>query len=67
MVSFVLAITMGSFGTEGRFFFSDISQASLQSFIYVFMGGVVFNLANILLVPAIDITEMSVAFSLAIG
>ncbi|MFV9984798.1 MAG: hypothetical protein AB8V03_04095 [Francisella endosymbiont of Hyalomma asiaticum] len=32
------------------------------------MGGVVFNLANIiLLVAAIDITGMSVAFSLAIG
>lgn len=46
IVSFVLAITIGSFGTEGRFFFSYISQASLQSFIYVFMGGVVFNLAN---------------------
>ncbi|MFV9925469.1 MAG: hypothetical protein AB8U93_07915 [Francisella endosymbiont of Hyalomma scupense] len=41
IVSFVLAITMGSFGTEGRSFFSDISQASLQSFIYAFMGGVV--------------------------
>ncbi|BCD91918.1 hypothetical protein fh0823_20570 [Francisella halioticida] len=31
------------------------------------MGGIVFNLANILLVPAIDIAGMSVAFPLAIG
>ena len=31
------------------------------------MGGVVFNLANILLVAAIDITGMSVTFPLAIG
>ncbi|MBK2357799.1 GRP family sugar transporter [Francisella hispaniensis] len=67
IVSFVLAITMGSFGTEGRSFFSDISQASSDSFIYAFMGGVVFNLANILLVAAIDIAGMSVAFPLAIG
>ncbi|OIN84878.1 hypothetical protein [Francisella sp. TX07-6608] len=55
IVPFVLAITMRSFGTEVRSFFSDISQASSESFIYAFMGGVVFNLANILLVAAIDI------------
>lgn len=67
IVSFILAITMGSFGSEGRSFFSDISQASSASFFYAFMGGVVFNLANILLVAAIDIAGMSVAFPLAIG
>lgn len=67
IVSFILAITMGSFGSEGRSFFTDISQASGESFLYAFMGGVVFNLANILLVAAIDIAGMSVAFPLAIG
>ena len=67
IISFILAITMGSFGIEGRSFFADISQATLESFIYAFLGGVVFNLANILLVAAIDIAGMSVAFPLAIG
>ncbi|AXA34606.1 multidrug DMT transporter permease [Francisella adeliensis] len=67
IISFVLAITAGNFGSEGRSFFSDICLASGESFFYAFAGGVVFNLANILLVAAIDIAGMSVAFPLAIG
>jgi glucose uptake protein len=45
----------------------DISQAGNEAIRSAFIGGVVFNLANILLVAAIDIAGMAVAFPVAIG
>ncbi|MEW5975780.1 MAG: multidrug DMT transporter permease [Acidobacteriota bacterium] len=62
-----LAFTAGSTGTAGRSFLWDLQQASLGSLGSAFLGGVVFNLANILLVAAIDIAGMAVAFPIGIG
>jgi glucose uptake protein len=67
VLSFVLVLTMGSFGSAGRSFFADLGQASLGSLGWAFLGGVIFNLANILLVAAIDIAGMAVAFPIGIG
>jgi glucose uptake protein len=67
LLSLVLAFTMGSHGSEGRDFVSDLRQATGSSYGLALVGGVVFNLANILLVVAIDLTGMAVAFPLSIG
>ena len=67
LVSLLLAFTMGSVGNEGRSFIPDLAQADSSSFWSAFIGGVVFNLANILLVVAIDIAGMAVAFPVGIG
>lgn len=67
LLSLVLAFTMGSTGAGGRSFTDDLSQASGSSFGLAILGGVVFNLANILLVVAIDLAGMAVAFPLGIG
>ncbi|UCH62917.1 MAG: multidrug DMT transporter permease [Fidelibacterota bacterium] len=67
VLSFILALTMGSFGSAGRSFFADLGQASLNFLWLAFLGGVIFNLANILLVAAIDIAGMAVAFPIGIG
>ncbi len=63
----LLAFTMGSIGAEGRPFLADLSQASSAALTSAFLGGVIFNLANILLVAAIDIAGMAVAFPVGIG
>jgi glucose uptake protein len=63
----LFAFTIGSTGEEGRAFMPDISQAGNEALRSAFIGGVVFNLANILLVTAIDIAGMAVAFPVAIG
>jgi glucose uptake protein len=63
----ILALTMGSIGTMGRSFIADIQQADSASIGWAMLGGVVFNLANILLVVAIDIAGMAVAFPVGIG
>ncbi len=65
--SVLLALTLGSIGEKGRSFFDDLRQADSSSFISAFIGGVIFNLANILLVAAINMTGMAVAFPIGIG
>ncbi len=67
LASLALAFTLGSSGTEGRGFLADLDQASSESLRSAFVGGVVFNAANILLVAAIGIAGMSVAFPVGIG
>lgn len=63
----IFALTLGSMGSSGRTFYADLGQASSISLGYAFLGGVVFNIANILLVAAIDIAGMAVAFPVGIG
>jgi glucose uptake protein len=65
--SVVLAFTAGSMGSAGRSFLQDLGQAQTGPLWSAFLGGAVFNLANILLVAAIDIAGMSVAFPIGIG
>lgn len=62
-----LAFTLGSTGTAGRSFLADMAQAENGSLVSAFVGGVVFNLSNILLVAAIDIAGMAVAFPIGVG
>jgi len=67
LLTLVFAFTLGTFGESGRSFLEDLGQAEASSFGSAFIGGVVFNLANILLVASIDIAGMAVAFPVGIG
>ncbi len=67
LVTALLGVTLGSSGTEGRPFASDLAQASGASIGAALLGGAIFNLANILLVGAIEIAGMAVAFPVGIG
>lgn len=67
LTTLLLAFTLGNNGAEGRAFVDDIKQAANNNLLSAFIGGVVFNLANILLVAAIGIAGMSVAFPVGIG
>jgi glucose uptake protein len=67
ILSLIMAFTLGSMGSLERSFMADIAQISQRALIMALLGGVVFNLANILLVAAIDIAGMSVAFPIGIG
>jgi glucose uptake protein len=67
LTTLVLAFTLGSHGSEGRPFLEDIKQADTSNILSAFAGGIIFNLANILLVAAIAIAGMSVAFPVGIG
>lgn len=67
LTTLLLAFTLGSSGSEGRAFMADVNQADTSNLYSAFAGGVIFNLANILLVAAIAIAGMSVAFPVGIG
>jgi glucose uptake protein len=67
LITLALGLTLGSSGTEGRAFFPDLSQASSAAIASAMLGGAIFNLANILLVAAIEIAGMAVAFPVGIG
>jgi glucose uptake protein len=67
LLALVLGHTLGSTGTEGRPMMEDLHQASNESALSAIWGGILFNAANILLVAAISIAGMSVAFPVGIG
>ncbi|HVM48332.1 MAG TPA: hypothetical protein VMU04_09910 [Candidatus Acidoferrum sp.] len=67
LLALLLAFTMGSSGTGGRGFVADLGQADPKWLGSAFLGGVIFNLSNILLVAAIDIAGLAVAFPVGVG
>jgi glucose uptake protein len=67
LLTVILGLTLGSNGTAGRTFLADLAQVAHSSVHSALLGGAIFNLANILLVAAIDIAGMSVAFPVGIG
>ncbi len=69
VVLFALAggLTAGSLGGGEWSFLANLRQASAANLGSAFLGGIVFNAANILLAAAISIAGMSVAFPVGIG
>jgi len=67
LLTLIFAFTLGSTGEEGRGFLEDLAVADNSSIWSALLGGIIFNLANILLVAAIDIAGMAVAFPVGIG
>lgn len=67
LLALILAFTMGSTGSAGRGFVDDLRQADARWLGYAVLGGVIFNLSNILLVAAIDSAGLAVAFPVGVG
>jgi glucose uptake protein len=67
LLALILAFTMGSSGDEGRGFLADLAQADGKAIGSALLGGAVFNIANLLIVVAINIAGMAVAFPIGIG
>jgi len=67
LLMLLAGLTMGSIGAGGRSFLTDLGQAGFAALASAFIGGIIFNFANILLVSAIDIAGMAVAFPVGIG
>ncbi len=67
LFSLLLGFTLGSRGESGRGFVKDLMQANPGNMLNAFIGGVVFNASNILLVAAMAIAGMAVAFPVGVG
>ena len=64
---FALGLTMGSTGTHGLSFLADLAHPDTGHIWLALAGGAIFNVANLLLVAAIDIAGLAVAFPVGIG
>jgi glucose uptake protein len=62
-----LGLTAGTLGHSGTGFLADVAQTPLGPILLAAFAGVVFNVANLLLVAAIDIAGLAVAFPVGIG
>jgi glucose uptake protein len=67
LAALLFGLTLGSTGENGRGFISDLGQADSESLQSAFIGGVIFNLSNLLLVAAIAVAGLSVAFPVGVG
>jgi glucose uptake protein len=67
LISLVLALTMGNTGHNAGSFVNNAQTADTSNIISTLVGGAIFNLANLLLVAAIDMAGLAVAFPVSIG
>ena len=67
LISLVLALTMGSTANDANSFLNNVHSADNANIISTMVGGAIFNLANLLLVAAIDMAGLAIAFPVSIG
>ena len=67
LISLVLAFTMGSSGHDSFSFLNNVQSADTSNIVWTMVGGALFNLANLLLVAAIDMAGLAVALPVSIG
>jgi glucose uptake protein len=67
LISLILALTMGSTGHDASSFLNNVKSADTSNIVSTMIGGAIFNLANLLLVAAIDMAGLAVAFPVSIG
>ena len=63
----IIAFTAGTMGFDGFTFVDDMFHAGKRQWFYAFIGGVIFNVANMLLLGAVAVSGMAVAFPISIG
>ncbi len=67
LFALIYAFTMGSSGHDAASFLQNLRSANPSNVGWALAAGVIFNLANLLLVAGIDMAGLAVAFPLAIG
>ncbi len=63
----IAALTLGSLGFDGFSFMDDLFHAGKRQWLFAFMAGAVFNLGNMLIVAAVSVAGMAVAFPVGMG
>lgn len=67
LVSLLFALTLGSTQHNSASFIANVHSASWSNIVYAAIGGFIFNIANVLLVAAIEMAGLAIAFPLSIG
>jgi len=67
LTALVFALTLGNIGNDPSSFLNNVRSADASNIGWALLAGVIFNLANLLLVAGIDMVGMATAFPVAIG
>jgi glucose uptake protein len=67
LISLIFAFTLGSTSNDASSFLNNVHSADTSNIVSTMVGGAIFNLANLLLVAAIDMAGLAIAFPVAIG
>jgi glucose uptake protein len=67
LASVILAFTVGNIGYDGFNFIDDLQHAGKRQWMYVFIAGLIFNLGNMLLMAAVSVGGLAVAFPMGMG
>jgi glucose uptake protein len=67
LISLILGHTMGSTGHDASSLINNVHSADVDNVVSTMIGGAIFNLANLLLVAAIDMAGLAIAFPVSIG
>jgi len=67
LISLILGHAMGSTGHDASSLVNNVHAADTYDVIFAMVGGAIFNLANLLLVAAIDMAGLAIAFPVSIG
>src|SRR5271163_3491166 len=62
LAALVYALAMGSINAGPASFIQNVRSADLSNIGWALLAGIIFNLANLLLVAAIDMAGLSIAF-----
>jgi len=63
----IAALTLGNMGWDGFSIVDDLRNAGKRQDLFAFIAGAIFNLGNMLLLAAVSLAGLSVAFPLAAG
>jgi glucose uptake protein len=63
----IYAFTVGNLGFDGFNFLDDLQHAGKRQWLFGFLAGVIFNFANMLLMGAVSVAGMSIAFPMSMA
>jgi len=67
VAALICAFTFGDLGYDGFSFIDDLQHAGKRQWFFCFVAGVLFNLGNMLLLSAVSISGIFVAFPISLG
>jgi glucose uptake protein len=67
LAAVLYSATVGNLGYDGFSFWDDLLKAGRHQWVYAFVAGLIFNFANMLLLAAVSLAGMAVAFPIGMG
>src|SRR5579884_1153118 len=67
IAALIAALTFGSLGWDGFAFTDSLQMAGKRQDLFAFLAGGIFNLGNMLLLAAVSVAGMTVAFPIVMG